>query len=163
MDDDYNDFGEDVAENFDFDDYEYQEDPEFRDEIKAFERVGTIVIKRHLEVLAGESKRIILQNPKNRFFLYLDASFRNINDLTGFGLTENDLQIIVDATEKIEHFEHLNPNIFIISYVLTKKRVTPPTNEEFEAIFKAGSNVDAYLEKPDFLRYVRLWLRVNNE
>ena len=133
------------------DDYEELDEPNFEKEVKAFERVGKF---GKLSELISDSKNL----SKTDRFLIAVSSFGQELMEQKIGITEDDLNIILTKTEKVQKLEFKNAKGFVLGFYGTKggkgidaRNVT----HIFEKILPKIK--DSGVEKADVIRYCRFW------
>lgn len=149
-------------ENFDWDIDEDDDSVQYKDEIKAFQRVGLPgdILKRTVGP-DGKIDRSI-QDPLERFQIYVDASARNLMG-ENISINEGDIKIMIEKAINLKYVHFKNPNAYILGYIasnggknITQKTFDYATNNALPLIIKSLIDKGS-IRPPDVLRYARLW------
>lgn len=145
------------------DDYENAEvdDFETKDEMHVFDRVG-------FSGLTGNAPKTRLekaaQEPLEKFQQNVRAIALNI------GITNGDIDKMVETASYLEHVEHKNPSAYILGFLATERGeqkrpelIPKLTVEKYNEIIKKVLPLidsEASVFPEDVIRYSRLWLQL---
>jgi len=154
-DDDYSD--EDGYEDGYEDEYEGESKVQIG--FKDLERLGGGVVVPW--ATDAEGNPLKTQTPFGRFTLKVDAIARNIDsECTTIGLSNNDIQTLLDTSEKLKHVEHKNPSGYILGYLATqggRKQISRDSLKSVWACYQKLRRKDDTVKEPDIIRYSTLW------
>ena len=167
---DYGDEYEDGEEgSADEGEYEEEYEDEYQGEYEGESKVQ--VGFKDLERLGGgvvvpwatdaEGNPLKTQTPFGRFTLKVDAIARNIDsECTTIGLSNNDIQTLLDTSEKLKHVEHKNPSGYILGYLATqggRKQISRDSLKSVWTCYQKLRRKDDTVKEPDIIRYSTLW------
>lgn len=135
---------------------------EIMPEVNVFDRVGLPGA-----VLVPQIKDIRKSTAKERFVNFMDAMARQLSNSTEeYGrviLTDYDISILIDKTEKLSGIDYKNPLGYIVGYYISNgkgKIDVEKLNFIFQDRILEKLNMlqsTANMKKPDVIRYGRLW------
>ena len=166
---DYGDEYEDGEEGSADEDDDYSDEDEYEDEYEGESKVQ--IGFKDLERLGGgvvvpwatdaEGNPLKTQTPFGRFTLKVDAIARNIDsECTTIGLSNNDIQTLLDTSEKLKHVEHKNPSGYILGYLATqggRKQISRDSLKSVWTCYQKLRRKDDTVKEPDIIRYSTLW------
>jgi len=135
-------------------------EPRYEKEIKAFERVSK---NSKLYELISDPKNL---TKKDRFLLKVHKISKYFDDKKILEISENDINIMLEKTQKIIDLEYKNPTAYILGYIGSKAGKELETNiiqniinNVLPKIKNSGieETKDSGVEPPDFIRYCRFW------
>ena len=156
---------------------EYEEPSyEFQKEATAHERTSFPNISSLIgkTIFTGNNKDLykninrLVQNPSDRFALYVDAISRKmISD--NIQIFNKDIEILLLNIEKLKYVQHKNPTAYILGYLSTQKNIIQ--NNIKYTLHKKNFNYviqkvlptlsDDFVSPPDIIRYAKLWENLN--
>lgn len=170
---DYGDEYEDGEEGSADEDDDYSDEDGYEDEYEdEYEGESKVQIGfKDLERLGGgvvvpwatdaEGNPLKTQTPFGRFTLKVDAIARNIDsECTTIGLSNNDIQTLLDTSEKLKHVEHKNPSGYILGYLATqggRKQISRDSLKSVWTCYQKLRRKDGTVKEPDIIRYSTLW------
>jgi hypothetical protein len=149
--------------DFENDGYEHNE-PQFRAEVDAYDRVGPGGSLSRLIVgettLAGMQKKLgQTVSPEDRFMIYVDAISRRFNADGIATISESDINKMLEKTVYITGIKYKNPIGYILGYLASQggtsmqhARVMTVINRVLPRIGEDG------ITAPDVIRYARYWM-----
>lgn len=150
---------DDNEENYDIDMVESDE-PQYEKEFKAFERVSK---NSKLYELISDIKNL---TKKDRFLLKVHKISKYFDDKKILEISDNDINTMLEKTQKIQDLEYKNPTAYILGYIGSKGGKELQTNiiqdiinNVLPKIKKSAIEEAKYsgVEPPDFIRYCRYW------
>ena len=139
----------------------------FENEGNAYERAGFPGVAAMLGTAFtggafGELQKHInklVQEPEERFAIYVDAISRSFNGRQGVTISEDDIVAMLMKIRRLQYVDKKNPTAYILGYLasnggsrMDKKRV----NEVITKILIYSE--DSSVLPPDVIRYARLWM-----
>ena len=177
-DDDYKDYGSDNY-NSDYDDPELwggndspphspeDDGPVFVPSYTAYERAGLggaaaildgLVLSGNMSDLQKKINRI-LQDPVERFAIYVDATSRRLDGNSGISISENDIVNMLTMIKNLKYVQYTNPEAYVLGFLASKGGVEIH-KKNIDKIFKNALPYTNGVEKADVIRYARLWLNL---
>ena len=138
-------------------DEEGDESMNYGQEFNVYERTGPGGINLGLVGPDGKIDRSI-QEPLERFQIYVDAISRGLmNEELGI-IAEQDIQIMLEKAKKLNNVNFKNPSAYILGYISSKggKQLT---KIQFNYVKNTilSKIIDTSINPEDILRYSRLW------
>lgn len=139
---------------------EYEGESKAQIGFKDLERLGGGVVVPW--ATDAEGNPLKTQTPFGRFTLKVDAISRNINsECTTIGLSNNDIQTLLDTSEKLKHVEHKNPSGYILGYLATQGGRKQISRDSLKSVwtccYQKLRRKDDTVKEPDIIRYSTLW------
>jgi hypothetical protein len=144
----------------------FEDEIKFKPSIKAYEHVGlsaavSAMLGTIMEGNLGELQKKInkmIQNPVDRFAIYVDAISRSLTSREIINLTQDDIINMLLPIKNIKNIEHKNPTAYILGYVATEGGISL-NKKNIQKVFKILSSLEDYsIKEPDVIRYSRFWM-----
>lgn len=166
--DEYQDDYQDEDQDEDQDDYQDEDEGQlFKPSIDAYKRVGlpgNIISSLLGANLGGNFEDIqkninrLVQDPSDRFIIYIDAISRRMIDMNIINIDQNDIESILMKAKEIRlHVEHKNPTAFIFGYLASRGGTDKTLNKtHVNNVLNMLSRLrDDSVTPPDVIRYAR--------
>lgn len=134
---------------------------EYGIEAKAFERaslggkLAELMTSTLTDKKKGERNKL---TPEDRFLIGVDAECRRLTE-EGEVLTQDDIDNMLEKSQSLKGLKYKNVSAYILGYIasnggksLEKKKVMRVLNDVLPMLKKTSG-----VEKPDVIRYARLW------
>lgn len=143
----------------------------FQPEVNVYDRVGMPGVADVLSnvILSGDNlsdlqRKInkMVQDPMDRFMVYVDAISRNISSAEkGIVLDNNDIIRMLKNAKKIKNVQYKNPSAYILGY-LASEGGKEMKKENVANVIKKGIPLvrEGNVEPPDVVRYARYWMNL---
>ena len=129
---------------------------EFRDEFGAYLRAGGGNDSGCLDADGKFNKTI--QDPLHKFKCYVDIISRKLI-INNIELEERDINTMISYADKLEYIHFKNPSAYILGYIASasgRNILESRVNYCFTKVLPLVE-LDAGLQRPDIIRYARLW------
>ena len=145
---------------------------EFKPEANAYERVGLpnalekfgVVNNLKWANATDLQKKLarIFQTPRERFMIAIDAISRNLGERGIIPDPSNDdIVRMLSKVDSLKNVEHINPYGYILGFATVMDGRGTVTKKSLDKMFKKLPELeDGGMEKPDLVRYSRLWARL---
>lgn len=123
--------------------------------------LGGNIFEGNLNEMQKKINRM-LQEPDERFAVYVDATVRHLNNYDGIDISENSIVKMLETIRILKHVEHKNPAAYVLGYIASQGGVNID-KKAVETAFKVGlPHVDGVIEA-DVIRYARLWMELRKK
>lgn len=121
----------------------------------AFDRTGWGGAAALLDTFSGDKGKI--KDPVERFAVTVDAISRHLNSSGVVSIDENDIVRMLDRVRNVPYVTKKNPSAYVLGYVASGggRRID---SKAVERIFSKALSEVADVNRPDVIRYARLWL-----
>lgn len=158
----------------DGDDTDYEEgEPVYEAEVNVYERVGMSQLGELLQGVSLTSGKYadlqrkinnLVQDPVERFQIYVDAAARRLTDATKAELSEEDIAEMLRRAPQLKKVDRKNAPGYVLGYLATRggremerKRVLDVIQNVLPDVTWGG------VQPPDVIRYSRLWAGLRKE
>jgi hypothetical protein len=139
----------------------------FKAEINVYERVGlpgaaaalfgSIISGGDFSDLQRKINQIV-QDPVERFAVYVDAISRNLSGYRGVEIVNNDIIEMLTRIKDIKDVQYKNPSGYVLGFLATNGGRNMDKENIKRIIEDILPHVSGSVEPADVIRYSRLWM-----
>jgi hypothetical protein len=166
----FNDYeqGEDY-EDFDVDNGE--EGNKYKPEVDFYNRIGLPGLGNLIQDVAFTGKfgddqsRInkVVQNPKDRFSIYIDAISRSLRNIDNVTISEANIITMIEKVYLVDNIEYKNPTSYVLGFLASGGGNNLNTKNFNNTVKNILPHVtDHTIKQTDVLRYARYWVILAN-